>query len=216
MNRTGAALLLVAGVGVIAVTLALWGQPLVSASGEIRLWVNSIWSPETSQQVADWYSVSHLVQGMLLALLLRALPLRRLDTVLLWSAFAIGVSWELAEHTDFVLDRFRATTLYQGYLGDTVLNAVMDYVFMLAGVALARAAGGGRAGACGGAGACQQSDRAGQPDAEHAAGGGAAAGGGRLAGSDPARPALTARDLQSEALPAIRPRWPGATRFQTS
>lgn len=139
MNRTGAALLLVAGAGVIAVTLALWGQPLVSASGEIRLWVNSIWSPETSQQVADWYSVSHLVQGMLLALLLRALPLRRPDTVLLWSAFAIGVGWELAEHTDFVLDRFRATTLYQGYLGDTVLNAVMDYVFMLAGVALVRA-----------------------------------------------------------------------------
>lgn len=139
MNRTGAALLLVAGAGVIAVTLALWGQPLVSASGEIRLWVNSIWSPETSQQVADWYSVSHLVQGMLLALLLRALPLRRPDTVLLWVAFAIGVGWELAEHTDFVLDRFRATTLYQGYLGDTVLNAVMDYVFMLAGVALARA-----------------------------------------------------------------------------
>jgi hypothetical protein len=59
--------------------------------------------------------------------------------VLLWVAFAIGVGWELAEHTDFVLDRFRATTLYQGYLGDTVLNAVMDYVFMLAGVALARA-----------------------------------------------------------------------------
>jgi hypothetical protein len=51
----------------------------------------------------------------------------------------IGVGWEIIEHTDFVLDRFRGQTIYQGYTGDTVLNAVSDYVFMLAGFFLAMA-----------------------------------------------------------------------------
>lgn len=37
------------------------------------------------------------------------------------------------EHTDFVLDQFRDTIVNQGYIGDSVLNAVSDYVFMLAG-----------------------------------------------------------------------------------
>jgi hypothetical protein len=35
---------LVLGGIVIGVTLWAWGQPLVSRSGEIRLWVNLIWS----------------------------------------------------------------------------------------------------------------------------------------------------------------------------
>jgi hypothetical protein len=49
------------------------------------------------------------------------------------------VGWEIIEHTDFVLDRFRGQTIYQGYVGDTVLNAVTDYIFMLAGYFLAMA-----------------------------------------------------------------------------
>ncbi len=121
------------GIPAVAVTLWAWGQPLTSASGEFHLWVNSIWSSENSQQVADWYSLSHAVHGLLIGLLYWAL--RR------WTGFApiylvaivTGVGWEIVEHTDWVLDRFRAVTLYQGYLGDTVLNATMDYVFMMGG-----------------------------------------------------------------------------------
>lgn len=121
------------GLFAIGITLWAWGQPLVSTSGEFHLWVNSIWSGENSQQVADWYSLSHTVHGLLIGLLYWAV--RR------WTGYApvyavailTGVGWEIIEHTDLVLDRFRAVTLYQGYLGDTVLNAVMDYVFMMAG-----------------------------------------------------------------------------------
>lgn len=129
------------GALIIAVTLYSWGQPLFSRSGEIRFWVGSIWSTENSQQVADWYTLSHFVQGMLLALVARALPRRFRDPAMFSAALVIGVGWEIVEHTDFVLDRFRATNLYQGYLGDTVLNAVSDYVFMLAGLMIARALG---------------------------------------------------------------------------
>jgi hypothetical protein len=121
------------GLPAIGLTLWAWGQPLTSASGEIRLWVNSIWSSENSQQVADWYSLSHAVHGLLLGLLSWALW-RRIGYAPVYAlAIATGVGWEIVEHTELVLSRFRAITLYQGYLGDTVLNATMDYVFMMTG-----------------------------------------------------------------------------------
>ena len=110
-----------------------WGQPLISRTGEIRLWVNSIWSAENSQQVADWYSLSHATLGMFIALIGRGLAPRVSYPAVLALVLVIGVGWEIIEHTDFVLDRFRGQTIYQGYMGDTVLNAVSDYIFMLAG-----------------------------------------------------------------------------------
>ena len=38
-----------------------------------------------------------------------------------------------------MLESFREVTIYQGYIGDSVLNAVMDYVIMWAGFFTARA-----------------------------------------------------------------------------
>jgi hypothetical protein len=126
-------LAMILGAFAIGVTLWAWGQPLVSRSGEIRLWVNLIWSAENSQQVADWYSLSHATLGMLIALIGRGLSPRVGHAAVLAVLLVIGVGWEIVEHTDFVLDRFRGQTIYQGYMGDTVLNAVSDYIFMLAG-----------------------------------------------------------------------------------
>ena len=121
------------GIPAVGITLWAWGQPLTSASGELHLWVNSIWSSENSQQIADWYSLSHAVHGLLIGLAYWALrPWTGFAPIYL-VAIVTGVGWEIVEHTDWVLDRFRAVTLYQGYLGDTVLNAVMDYVFMMGG-----------------------------------------------------------------------------------
>jgi hypothetical protein len=138
MTRLLCVAMLLGGI-VIGVTLWAWGQPLVSRSGEIRLWVNLIWSSENSQQVADWYSLSHAILGMLIGLIGRALSPRVPQAAILTVVLVIGVGWEIIEHTDFVLDRFRGQTIYQGYTGDTVLNAVMDYVFMLAGYFLVMA-----------------------------------------------------------------------------
>lgn len=127
----------VLGAVLIGVTLWAWGQPLVSTSGELQLWVGSVFSSENSQQFADWYTLSHFIHGMLVVLLGRLFFPRASYAVLLAVAIATGVFWEIFEHTDFVLDQFRATTIYQGYLGDTVLNAVADYVWMMAGFFLA-------------------------------------------------------------------------------
>ena len=44
----------------------------------------------------------------------------------------------MLENTSFIIDRYRATTLAQGYYGDSVLNSVCDILACAAGVALAR------------------------------------------------------------------------------
>ena len=45
-----------------------------------------------------------------------------------------AVSWEVIEHTEFVLNRFREATISFGYRGDSVLNSMMDSIFMSIGL----------------------------------------------------------------------------------
>lgn len=128
-----------AGAGLIAAVLYSWGQPPICTCGYVRFWVGSVFSSENSQQIADWYTLSHIVHGMLIVLLGRLFFPRAGFPALFSVAIVTGVAWEIVEHSDWVLNRFRATTLYQGYLGDSVLNAVADYLWMLGGFFVANA-----------------------------------------------------------------------------
>jgi hypothetical protein len=76
---------------------------------------------------------------MLVVLLGRVFFPRARFSILFLVAIVTGVTWEIVEHSDWVLNRFRATTLYQGYFGDSVLNAVADYLWMLGGFFVANA-----------------------------------------------------------------------------
>lgn len=133
------ALVLVAVIGAVAigVTLTAWGQPIISRSSRIEFWVGSVFSSQNSQQIADWYTLSHVVHGIAIVLLGRWLIPGASLRLLGGAAIVTGVAWEIVEHTDWVLEQFRATTINQGYVGDSVLNAVMDYVWMLGGFAVA-------------------------------------------------------------------------------
>ena len=104
----------------IGVTLWAWGQPLICTCGYVKVWEGFIWSSGNSQHVADWYTLSHVVHGMLVVLLGRTFP-----GLLPYPALL------------FILNQFRDVTVYQGYIGDSVLNSVMDYAFMWAGFFLA-------------------------------------------------------------------------------
>ena len=134
-------LYLMAGCGgvVIGLTLWVWGQPLICTCGYVKLWEGFIWSSGNSQHIADWYSFSHVVHGMLVILLGRLPVIRISYPGLVLIAIVTGMGWEIVEHTDWVLDKFRDVTVYQGYIGDSVLNAVMDYLWMWGGFFLARA-----------------------------------------------------------------------------
>jgi hypothetical protein len=130
----------VAAIGalIIGVTLWAWGQPLICTCGYVKLWEGFIWASGNSQHIADWYTLSHIIHGMLIILLGR-LALGWIGyPVLLILAIGTGMAWEIVEHTDWVLGKFREVTIYQGYIGDSVLNAVADYLWMWVGFFLAR------------------------------------------------------------------------------
>jgi len=125
----GAALLVLLQVAV----LHGLGQPLIAASGDILLWVGSPLSPDTSQQLSDWYSFSHFIHGFIFFGLLNWLAPRLPLGARLLLAMGIEIAWEFAENSPAVIQHYRKQALAAGYAGDSVLNSVCDTFTMSAG-----------------------------------------------------------------------------------
>ena len=88
-------------------------------------------SSDNSQHIADWYTLSHILHGVLVALIGRLLFPKLAFKMLLLVAIVTGVGWEIIEHTEFVMAAYRTTTINMGYHGDSVINAVADYIWMM-------------------------------------------------------------------------------------
>ena len=120
-----------------AILLAMGRNPICTC-GTIDLWVGQRDSPKTSQMLADWYSLSHIVHGLLfyagLWLIARRWPVEWRFLV----ALLIESAWEVTENTPFVIDRYRETTAALGYTGDSVINSLSDILMMCVGFLLAR------------------------------------------------------------------------------
>jgi hypothetical protein len=119
------------------VLLAMGRNPICTC-GTLDLWVGSRDSPKTSQMLADWYSLSHVVHGLLfyagLWLVARRWPVE-------WrfvAALLVEAAWEVTENTPLVIDRYRETTAALGYTGDSVINSLSDILMMCVGFLLAR------------------------------------------------------------------------------
>lgn len=127
-----------AAVAVAAAVLLAMGRPAICPCGTVKLWHGAVQSAENSQQVADWYSLTHVVHGLLFCLGTWLVARRLGPDVRLVLAIVVEASWEVLENTPLVIDRYRAVTLAWGYSGDSVVNSIGDMGFMVVGFLLAR------------------------------------------------------------------------------
>ncbi len=120
-----------------ATTLFLLGQPLICACGYLTLFVVDVRSSQMSQQLADWYTFSHIIHGFIFYGLLRLIAPRLPVHWRLAIAVGLEASWEIAENTPWVIEAYRRQALAQGYVGDSIINSLMDTVSMMLGFVLA-------------------------------------------------------------------------------
>ena len=134
-RTTIAAFLIIAAAAVAELAM---GRHPICTCGTIDLWVGFRDSPKTSQMLADWYSLSHIVHGLLFYFLLWLIVRRWPVAWRFLGALLIESTWEVIENTPFVIDRYRETTAAIGYSGDSVVNSVSDILMMALGFLAAR------------------------------------------------------------------------------
>jgi hypothetical protein len=136
----------IAAFAVLGLTVAIlfaMERPPICPCGTVRLWWGVVESSENSQHIADWYSFSHVIHGLLFYAaahllwrrwgLLKGAPARWALAI----AVAIEGSWELLENSPIIIDRYRAVTISWGYSGDSILNSGADIGWMIGGFLLA-------------------------------------------------------------------------------
>jgi hypothetical protein len=125
-------------IGLAATIEFAMGRHPICSCGTVELWVGARDSPKTSQMLLDWYSLSHVVHGLLFYALLWLVFRRWPASWRFLAALVIECSWEVVENTPFVIDRYRETTAALGYSGDSIVNSVSDMLMMCIGFLAAR------------------------------------------------------------------------------
>ena len=137
-DRRGVILSLAMAAAIAGILLGMGRVPICEC-GTIKLWHGVVQSSENSQHIADWYSFSHVIHGLLFYFFAHLLW-RRWKLLggkpAIWAlpiAVAFEGFWELLENSPLIIDRYRAVTVSFGYSGDSVLNSLSDLGFMALG-----------------------------------------------------------------------------------
>ena len=101
-------------------------------------WAGDIWTLHNSQHIADPYSFTHVLHGVVLCGVLACVAARLPWVWRLFLAISIEAAWEIFENSAFVIQRYREATVSLGYTGDTIANSMGDVMFCSIGFMIAR------------------------------------------------------------------------------
>jgi hypothetical protein len=136
-RSTRLALAILAVLVVTATVEASMGRLWLGPDGHFGWLETDIWSSEQSQRVVDPYSFSHIIHGFLFYGLLWLTARRWPTSTRFLAAVALEGGWEILENSPLIIDRYRAVTIAQGYVGDSILNSLSDIVMCAGGFLLA-------------------------------------------------------------------------------
>ena len=123
------------------VLLRAEGRRFLCSCGHLAVWVSDWCSSNTSQQLLDPYSFTHILHGFLFFWLIALLFKRKPRAWQLLLAMLLESAWEVFENTSFVINKYRTETAALGYTGDTIVNSLGDLACALLGLVIARRLG---------------------------------------------------------------------------
>jgi len=132
--------LVLTALALVLVTMAIeaWmGRSWLGPDGRFGWLETDIWSSSQSQRVFDPYTFSHILHGVLFYAGLWLVARRAPVSTRFLLAVALEAAWEVMENSPFIIDRYRAVTIAQGYIGDSILNSVSDIVMAAIGFVIA-------------------------------------------------------------------------------
>ena len=113
-------------IGITVIRLRFTGRRWWCRLGDLSPWSGGIHSPHTSQHVADPYSFTHFLHGLLFYALFHFVARRLKWDARFVLAIALECLWEVFENSGMVIDRYRRATIALGYEGDSVINSLGD------------------------------------------------------------------------------------------
>jgi hypothetical protein len=133
------AILIALGLTAVAAAILFWMDRIpICKCGYIKLWHGGRGDSEISQHLADWYTYSHVLHGVIFYFLLWFVFRGRLSVAArLVIATLIEGAWEIFENTPFIINRYRTQTVSRDYFGDTIINSVGDILAMIVGFLVA-------------------------------------------------------------------------------
>src|SRR6476469_6001310 len=102
MSPRRAALAAFAIFALAAIVLLAMGRNPICTCGAVEFWVGTRDSPKTSQMLADWYSLSHIVHGLLFFAALWLIARRLGVGSRFLIAMTLECTWEVIENTPMV------------------------------------------------------------------------------------------------------------------